>query len=213
MREIAELLQVNGVLDGEEFLRVTDSNKELLGMLPGRPLTGYEGYLFPDTYMLPRGISASEVIDGMLRQFNKNMSSLTGKKSNTLSRHEAVSLASIIEKEAKMDEEKPIISAVFHNRLKRGRRLESCATVLYSLGYPNRKLTHEDLSTKSPYNTYIHKGLPPGPICSPGRAAIAAALNPSDHRYLYFVSKNDGTHYFTESYNDFLNAKRRYRDS
>ena len=173
-----------------------------------------EGYLFPDTYMFPHGISEREAIDEMLRQFDKNMSDLMdGMVKSELSRHEVISLAAIIEKEAKLEEEKPVISAVFHNRLRRGRKLESCATVLYSLGYPRRKLTTSDLkNTRSPYNTYIHKGLPPGPICSPGRGSIAAALNPSGDRYLYFVSKNDGTHYFTESYNDFLNAKRRYKD-
>ena len=102
-----------------------------------------------------------------------------------LSRHQVVSLASIIEKEAMVAEERPIISAVFHNRLRRGRKLESCATVLYSLGYPRRKLTNEDLrNTDSPYNTYIHKGLPPGPICNPGRDSIAAALDPSEDGFL-----------------------------
>jgi len=178
-----------------------------------------EGYLFPDTYMFPHGISERDAIDEMLRQFDKNMSHLmtakAGLDSNTdlnLSRHQVISLASIIEKEAMLAEERPIISAVFHNRLRRGRKLESCVTVLYSLGYPSRKLTNEDLrNTDSPYNTYIHKGLPPGPICNPGRGSIAAALDPSEDGYLYFVSKNDGTHYFTESYNDFLKAKRRYR--
>ena len=181
-----------------------------------------EGYLFPDTYMLPHGISEHEAIDEMLRQFDKNIWRLMNGDANSgtastvkmeLSRHEAMSLASIIEKEAKVEKEKPIISAVFHNRLRRGRKLESCATVLYSLGYPRRKLTSDDLNIRSPYNTYIHEGLPPGPICNPGRGSIAAALNPSEDRFLYFVSKNDGTHYFTESYRDFLNAKRRYKDS
>ena len=181
-----------------------------------------EGYLFPDTYMIPRGISEHEAIAEMLRQFDKNIWRLRNGDANKgnaaiagteLSRHEIISLASIIEREAKVKEEKPMISAVFHNRLRRGRKLESCATVLYSLGYPRRKLTKDDLNTISPYNTYIHEGLPPGPICNPGRDSIAAALNPSEDRFLYFVSKNDGTHYFTESYRDFLNAKRRYRDS
>lgn len=180
-----------------------------------------EGYLFPDTYMLPHGISERDVIDEMLRQFSKNMSHLMAARADldvntdiNLSRHQIVSLASIIEKEAMVAEERPIISAVFHNRLRRGRKLESCATVLYSLGYPRRKLTNDDLrNTDSPYNTYIHTGLPPGPICNPGRDSIAAALAPSEDGFLYFVSKNDGTHYFTASYNDFLKAKRRYRDS
>jgi len=175
-----------------------------------------EGYLFPDTYMFPHGISEREVIDEMLSQFGSKVFHLMKERRAeiNLSRHEAISLASIIEKEAKVEHEKPIISAVFHNRLRQGCKLESCATVLYSLGYPRRKLTDRDLkNTMSPYNTYIHPGLPPGPICNPGLGSIAAALNPSKHRYLYFVSKDDGTHYFTESYREFLNAKRKYQDS
>ena len=181
-----------------------------------------EGYLFPDTYLFPRGISERQAINEMLHQFNNKVSSLVGDEGIArhsadselaLSRHEVISLASIIEKEAKMDDEKPIISAVFHNRLRRGYKLESCATVLYGLGYPDRKLTDEDLKNPgSPYNTYVHKDLPPGPICSPGLVSISAALNPSEDNYLYFVSKNDGTHYFAVKYRDFLNAKRKYQD-
>jgi len=175
-----------------------------------------EGYLFPDTYMFPHGISEREAIDEMLNQFNKKTLHIMKAKPAEigLSLHEAISLASIIEKEAKVEYERPIISAVFHNRLRQGCKLESCATVLYSLGYPSRKLTDDDLkNTLSPYNTYIHTGLPPGPICNPGLGSIAAALNPSKDRYLYFVSKDDGTHYFTESYSDFLDAKRKYQGS
>ena len=175
-----------------------------------------EGYLFPDTYMFPHGISERQAIGEMLHQFDSEIASLmeySNDSESALSFHEVIALASIIEKEAKMEDEKPIISAVFHNRLRRGYKLESCATVLYSLGYPNRKLTDEDLKNpESHYNTYVHKGLPPGPICSPGLKSIAAALKPSEDNYLYFVSKNDGTHYFAVTYRDFLNAKRKYQD-
>ena len=175
-----------------------------------------EGYLFPDTYRFPHSISEREAIDKMLNQFNNKVSYLMkGKLEKVdISRHEVISLASIIEKEAKLENEKPAISAVFHNRLRLGRKLESCATVLYSLGYPHRKLTDRDLKdARSPYNTYVYKGLPPGPICNPGLGSIAAALEPSKDEYLYFVSKNDGTHYFTKSYKKFLNAKKKYRNS
>ncbi|MBD3180648.1 endolytic transglycosylase MltG [Candidatus Poribacteria bacterium] len=177
-----------------------------------------EGYLFPDTYMFPSSISESEAIREMLEQFWKISKELLDKKTDKyteqeLTLHEVISLASIIEREAMLESEKPIISAVFHNRLKRGRKLESCATVLYGLGYPKRKLTYEDLrNPKSLYNTYVYKGLPPGPICNPGLSSIAAALEPSEDKYLYFVSKNDGTHFFAETYRDFLNAKRKFQD-
>lgn len=210
LSQIAGYWAERGFGTAEDFVKASceSTTRKAYGVDSGN----LEGYLFPDTYMFPRGISEREAIREMLRQFDSNMSRLDAGKVK-LSRHEVVSLASIIEKEAKVEEEKPIISAVFHNRLKRGQKLESCATVLYGLGYPHRKLTRADLkNSKSPYNTYVYKGLPPGPICNPGKGAIAAALNPSKDGYLYFVSKNDGTHYFTASYRDFLNAKRRYKD-
>ena len=220
LSRIAGYWEERGFGTADDFVRAS-GNSEIRKKY-GIDSDSLEGYLFPDTYMLPHGISEQEAIDEMLRQFDKNIWGLMDGDANSgtastvkteLSRHEVISLASIIEKEAKLEEEKPIISAVFHNRLRRGRKLESCATVLYCLDYSRRKLTRDDLNTKSPYNTYIHEGLPPGPICSPGLSSIAAALNPSKDRFLYFVSKNDGTHYFTESYRDFLNAKRRYKDS
>ncbi len=218
--QIAGLWEEKGFGTEESFMEA--SRDHAISEKYGIVSNSLEGYLFPDTYMFPYDIAEREAIGEMLRQSDKNVSELmkdaatvhhTGNVDADFTRHEIISLASIIEKEAKVEYEKPIISAVFHNRLRRGRRLESCATVLYSLGYPDRKLTAEDLkNTRSPYNTYIHKGLPPGPICNPGRGSIAAAVNPSKDRYLYFVSKNDGTHYFTESYEDFVNAKQRYKD-
>jgi UPF0755 protein len=210
--QIARLWEEKGFDKAARFVEA--SRDPAIRRKYGIDFDSLEGYLFPDTYMFPPSASEREAIDEMLRQFVKKVSRLMKEKPTevSLSRHEIISLASIIEKEAKVEDEKPIISAVFHNRLGRGRRLESCATVLYSLGYPRRKLTDSDLnSTKSPYNTYIHKGLPPGPICNPGLGSIAAALHPSKEEYLFFVSKNDGTHYFTKSYRDFLNAKRKYQ--
>lgn len=220
LRQIARLWEEKGFGLAVDFAEVA-RDPAMLGKY-GVSSRSLEGYLFPDTYMFPHGISEREAVDEMLHQFGEKLSHLSedgntashGRTDLTLSRHEIISLASIIEKEAKVEHEKPIISAVFYNRLMRGRKLESCATVLYSLGYPRRKLTESDLkNTQSPYNTYLHKGLPPGPICSPGLGSIAAAFNPSDDRYLYFVSKNDGTHYFAETYRDFLNAKRKYKDT
>jgi len=212
--EIVRLWEEKGFGKAESFSKALDdpSLREKYGIYAD----SLEGYLFPDTYLFPRGISEREAIEKMLKQFNRKVSRLMDGKSEeaNLSRHEIISLASIIEKEAKVDEERPLISAVFHNRLKSGQKLESCATVLYSLGYPHRGLTYQDLkNTDSLYNTYIYRGLPPGPICNPGLKSIIAAINPSDDKYLYFVVKNDGTHYFTESYNDFLNAKKKNHGS
>ncbi|HCM18410.1 MAG TPA: endolytic transglycosylase MltG, partial [Firmicutes bacterium] len=121
---------------------------------------------------------------------------------------EVVTLASIIEKEAMLPEERPIISAVFHNRLRLKRPLESCATVQYALGYHKPKLTYDDLEINSPYNTYRNAGLPPAPIANPGLDSILAALYPAEVDYLYFVAKSDGSHVFTKTYNDHLRAQR-----
>lgn len=213
LSQIARLWESKGLGKAEKFTRVSiDPTMQRLYNLNASSL---EGYLFPDTYFFPYGISEREAVNEMLRQFNRKVSNITSAERLSeldLSWHEVVSLASIIEREAKVEEERAIISAVFHNRLKLGYKLESCATVLYGLGYPHRELSFEDLNDpSSAYNTYVYKGLPPGPICNPGLGSILAALNPSNDKYLYFVSKNDGTHYFTESYSDFLAAKRRYR--
>jgi len=211
LSQIAELWEKEGFGTKPDLMKV--SRDSAISEKHKIDASSLEGYLFPDTYMFPRGISEQEAAEKMLDQFSKELLPLMadGPTDMNYSIHEIVTLASIIEREALLDDEKPIISAVFHNRLKRGRRLESCVTVLYSLGYPRRKLTTKDLrNPSSPYNTYVYKGLPPGPICNPGLESIKAALIPSKDKYLYFVSKNDGTHFFTESYSKFLDAKRRY---
>lgn len=124
-----------------------------------------------------------------------------------------VTLASLVEKEAKYEDERPIIAQVFINRLKTRRPLESCATILYVLKNRNihkTNLTENDLKIDSPYNTYLHIGLPPGPICSPGESSIKAVVAPADVDYLYFVSKGDGRHYFSRTYQEHCAAKERY---
>ena len=125
--------------------------------------------------------------------------------------HQAVTLASIIEGEAQIAEERPIISAVFQRRLEFNRRLESCATVEYALGIHKKRLTHSDLQVDSPYNTYRHRGLPPGPIGNPGRASIMATLFPADTEYLYFVARGDGGHIFSLTNKEHERAKRDLR--
>lgn len=212
LQQVASLWESKKLGKGEDFIQV--SLDPVFREKYGIKSDTLEGYLFPETYLFSYGISEREAIDKMLGLFNIRASYLmAGKHTEVqLSDNELMTLASIIEREAKVGYEKPIISSVFYNRLKRGKRLESCATVLYGLGCPNKELTYEDLrDTSSHYNTYVYKGLPPGPICNPGIESILAALNPSDDKYLYFVSKNDGTHYFAENYRDFLAAKRKYQ--
>lgn len=178
------------------------------------PAVTLEGYLFPDTYDIAKGVSEREIIKKMIKRFfdvfDIEMRSKAEKMGMTW--HEAVVLASIIEKEAALDSERPIISAVFHNRMKKGLNLESCATVLYAIGKPGKKLYEKDLRTKSVYNTYIYAGLPPSPICNPGKNSLIAALNPSDADYLYFVSNGNGTHSFSKTYKEHVIAKKKAKN-
>jgi len=169
------------------------------------------GYLFPDTYFVPPSISAREMLGLMAERFQEVWGQASGGQtpSNGLSARECVILASIVENEAVRDSERPVIASVFLNRLKLGRPLESCATVLYVLGKHKSRLLYSDLSVESPYNTYLHGGLPPGPICNPGRKSLEAVLNPSRTDYLYFVARGDGSHVFSRSLDDHNNAKHR----
>lgn len=170
------------------------------------------GYLFPDTYFVPPTISEVELVRLMVEKFRSVYTELADRlgPSGGMSPHETVILASIIEKEAVLDRERPIISSVFLNRLQRNRPLESCATVLFVLGKHKSRLLYRDLEVKSPYNTYLHRGLPPGPICNPGRGSLKAALQPADTNYLYFVARGDGSHAFTRSLVEHNRAKRRF---
>jgi UPF0755 protein len=161
---------------------------------------GLEGYLFPETYELADTLSAAQVIGRMVRTGLSRWEPPEG-----WSRHRTLTLASIVEREAKVDAERPLIAGVFLGRLRRGMRLESCATVQYALGGVRERLLYSDLEVESPYNTYIHPGLPPGPICSPGIASIRAAVSPdTSEGYLYFVSRGDGSgrHLFARTHSE-----------
>jgi UPF0755 protein len=172
-----------------------------------------EGYLFPDTYRLVKGLSEEAIIGRMVQRFAEVFGPAERARAMELkmSVAEVVTIASLIEREAKADEERPLISAVFYNRLRLGMPMQSDPTVLYSLSRFSGKLTKADLHASSPYNTYLHRGLPPGPIASPGRASVMAALYPSSSRYLYFVAKNDGTHAFSNTLREHDAMVRRYQ--
>jgi UPF0755 protein len=163
-----------------------------------------EGYLFPNTYQLADGTPPHKHIEMMLNIFYRSWTPRLSEEAESLqlSTHEVVTLASIVEKEAKHAHERPLISAVYHNRLRRGWRLEADPTVLYALGNPKRRLTRVDLEVDSPYNTYLHKGLPPGPICNPGMDSIFAALRPISTSHLYFVAIDDGKHHFSTTFRE-----------
>ncbi len=212
IKEIAALLGKNGVLDPDGFLTAA-RDPSILEMLPGRPITGLEGYMFPDTYTYTKGVTPEEFVRMMLTRFNKVFDSFAGlRRRVNLTDNEVITLASIIEKETAAPAERPIISAVFHNRLRLGMKLDSDPTVIYGLGDSfDGNLTKADLNTMTQYNTYLIKGLPPGPICNPGKESITAALSPAAVDYLYFVSRGDGTHYFSDNYADHQRAVSEYQ--
>lgn len=208
--QIASLLAREGYVDQDRFLKLVD-NKNLCQEL-GIPASSLEGYLFPDTYYFTLDMDEERIIRLMIARFWEVLRPYQGRiREIGLSVHQAVILASIIEKEAKLPPEKPLISAVFHNRLRQHMLLESCATVIYALGENKEQLFEKDLEIKSPYNTYLHRGLPPGPISNPGQQALEAAIYPAEVNYLYFVSRNDGSHAFTADYQEFLQLKRKFR--
>jgi UPF0755 protein len=163
-----------------------------------------EGYLFPETYTLPRGTPVTKLVSLMVERFRDTYATLEAKRSNevNLSTREIVTLASLVEKETGRPEERPLVAAVYWNRLNKKMAMQADPTVVYALvkaGTYDGNIRRRDLELDSPYNTYKYPGLPPGPIASPGRAALEAALAPANVEYLYFVSRNDGSHAFAET--------------
>jgi len=199
LNEIADLLGREGATGEEKFLKEARST-EILSLL-GLEDNGIEGYLFPDTYYFPVSATERDILTAMVEQFQEIFTPMMERQAKKLglSRHEVVTLASLVEKEAGVEAERPLVSAVFHNRLKLNIPLQSDPTVIYGLEGFTGKLRRKDLQNPSPYNTYLIRGLPPGPICNPGLSSLRAALFPAHVSYLYFVSKNDGTHFFSET--------------
>jgi UPF0755 protein len=195
--QIAEVLADRNITDREEFLRLTRDQSFIRTLnISAETL---EGYLFPDTYRFARHTAAKDVIQTMVERLEQVFSAEWRGRAQELgmTRHQVLTLASVIEKETGSAEERPQISSVFHNRLKKNIPLQSDPTVIYGLPHFDGNLRKKDLSHPSPYNTYRWIGLPPGPIASPGAESIRAALYPAATPHLYFVSKNDGTHYFS----------------
>ncbi|HSK46844.1 MAG TPA: endolytic transglycosylase MltG [Coriobacteriia bacterium] len=174
-----------------------------------------EGFLFPKTYRLREGATASDAIEMMLDQFDKEITSVDveAAKKRDLSLSELVNVASIIERETKLAKERRLVSSVIRNRLKIGMRLQMCSTVVYVLDKNELRLTEAETRTESPYNTYLHTGLPPGPIASPGLASLKAAAKPADTDYIYYVlTGKDGSHTFAASNSEFLRAKQKSKE-
>lgn len=211
VKEIAELLAKMAIVDKERFLTEA-ANPELLSVL-GLKDKSIEGYLFPNTYQFTPLAAEKEIILAMADQFRKAVEPLIHGENGQrrLTSHEILTLASIIEKETGVESERPLISAVFHNRLKLNMPLQSDPTVIYGIRDFNGNLTRKDLQHPSPYNTYRIPSLPPGPICNPGLSSIKAALQPAAVPYLYFVSKNDGTHLFSKNLETHNRAVKAYQ--
>jgi len=201
LRQIAERLSEAGVVDARDFLSyATKAGPADIGgvSVHARSL---EGYLFPDTYFLRQGQEPEEICALMVERLGTAVAQHEQQlDASALPLHDVLTLASIVEREAKVDEERPIIAQVFLRRLELGWKLQSCATVQYLLGAPKPVLTYEDLAIESPYNTYLNAGLPPGPIGSPGEPCIAAVLSPAETDYLFFRTQGtDGRHHFSKS--------------
>jgi UPF0755 protein len=197
--EIAKIFETSGFGPADDFVRAASDGRLAAAFDPDA--STLEGYLFPDTYSLPRRAGAEAMVRAMLAAFDRAFTPDLRQAASAegLSPREVVTLASIVEKETAAPDERPIVAAVYRNRLRTGMRLQCDPTVIYAVMLAGRwhgNLTRQDLEIDSPYNTYRYAGLPPGPIASPGRASIVAALHPADVPYLYFVSRNDGTHAF-----------------
>lgn len=213
IREIAELLQTNHDIPAGDFINAA-KNIQLINDIDDQA-KDLEGYLFPDTYMVEKNITADFLVQLMVKRFKTNFkNSLRWRcRDIGISIRDVVILASIIEKETSSREERFLISSVFHNRLNLGMALASDPTIVYVLkvaGEYSGRLRWKDLKMTSPYNTRVHRGLTPGPICNPGIKSIEAALYPDDSPYLYFVAKDARSHHFSKTLKEHNRAVRKY---
>ena len=211
INEIAEKLHSSFKIDKKSFLNAS-KNKALLNKWDIKS-TSFEGYLFPNTYQFAEDVSPIKIIDKMVSEYKKNVTKKMYDRMSkiNLNEHEVLTLASIIEGEAIYDSERPTISGVYHNRLKKGMRLQADPTIQYIIDDSPRRLLNKDLKIKSPYNTYLNHGLPPGPINNPGLESIKAALYPEEIDFLYFVAKGDGYHTFSKTEKEHNKAKRAFQ--
>ncbi len=212
--------EIAGLLDSEDFVAKQDflqdvAETSIISSLD-KDAPNLEGYLFPETYRFSKGTSSEEIVAAMVFQFTKVFSQEWIERAAELgmSIRDIVTLASLIEKETSLRKEKKTIAAVFHNRLRIGMKLDCDPTIIYVLKLEGRfkdRLRTRDLKYDSPFNTYLYSGLPPGPIANPGRGSLEAALYPTDEKFLYFVSKNDGSHHFSQTFREHQNAVNKYQ--
>jgi UPF0755 protein len=204
--EIAGLLSRKAAIDSAGFMAaVTDSAR---ARALGSPVGSLEGYLFPETYRIDAGTTPAQVAAVLVEQFWRVFDDAMRDRARAagLMPHQALTLASIIEREVRLGEERPIVASVFHNRLRRGMKLEACPTIEYLFGRPMSRLSAAERNVDSPYNTYRYRGLPPGPICNPGAASLHAAAAPASTDFLFFVAAGDGSHIFSRTLAQHLRA-------
>jgi UPF0755 protein len=211
IEQIGNRLEGSGLTSKDDLLERARS-EELREMLAVRNDT-LEGFLFPDTYYITGEETPDNLVRMMVNRFEEVYRNEAAESdlSGEYDTFDIVTIASMVEKEASADSEKPLIAGVIYNRLRKKMRLDCDVTIQYALNKYGRRLTYADLAADSPYNTYVHTGLPPGPICNPGRASLRAALRPAQTEYLYFVSKNNGTHHFSETLAEHNRAVRKYQ--
>ncbi len=217
IKDITKYLVKKNLVDSKDFLNeIQNVDVEWLvkyDFLKDKPeRASLEGYLFPDTYKIFIGTNSEAIVNKMLSNFEKriNKEMLDEIKSQGKTLYEILTMASIIEKEVPKDEDRKIVADIFYKRLKIGKALESCATINYILGDSKKKLSFEDTRVESSYNTYIHPGLPPGPICNPSLSAIRAAIYPQKNDYWYFLSADDGTTIFSKTIEKHIKNKAKY---
>jgi UPF0755 protein len=212
-RDLALVLEHSGLGPADKFLVLLRDGAFAQSLGVSAPVL--EGYLFPDTYFFSPLDSAEKILGSFVGRFQKvftpEMAAEAEQGGFTI--HQIVTLASVIEKETAREDERPLVAAVFRNRLRRGMPLQADPTVIYGIENFNGNLTRKDLETRTPYNTYTEAGLPPGPIANPGRSSLLAALHPADVPYLYFVARDDGSHEFNATLADHNRAVNRYQRS
>jgi UPF0755 protein len=212
--EMASALEQTKVYNGVEFLRLV-RDPGFVESLIGQPESSLEGYLFPETYNYTKYTTLKELVVAMVRNFTQAYQRASEGYKGALTREQIVTMASVIEKETGAPQERPLIASVFYNRLHKGMKIQSDPTIIYGYwietGTPLKNIRKNDITKKSPYNTYVVRALPQGPIANPGYESLRAAMFPAQSDYLYFVSRNDGTHVFTSTYQDHMKAVRDFQ--
>ena len=212
LRDLARQIEAEGIAPAADVIRIATSPH--LAWSLGIETDSLEGYLFPDTYQVTKGMRVEEILGRMTQRFRDRVGTpevVARARERGLTLHQLITLASIVEKEAALASERPIIARVFLNRLHRDMPLQADPTVAYAMAKEGRSPTREDLQTDHPYNTYKNRGLPPGPIGNPGRSTVDAVLEPANVPYLYFVAIDDRSHYFSTTLEEHNRAVARYR--